>query len=1149
MNNNYLRLNIKSMNKSIAYRNVLNLSEELGINLPNIRRQWVGSTVQYWRNELSRLQREINNRTRNYNQALRISREIREPLQLSTNVRGTNYSDWRREVRRLQMRARRAPQRIALIQANRPLLKSIRQPNILAQTRVRQRNEAIRNELIQRAIQTRYRLQFDRLINQNNFQSIFDIVVNDNQLLTERQANRLYNNIITSGRFNLTITLTDRIQHLPVNETTKVFIIHILTNGTFIDRSIENFGSDLLDNIEISNISRIIITPLQQPNRVIRNRDGQFFAYINTLNIDLSKYQIYNQEQAYNNVIKEHCLLHTFLECGVKKSLVNQVKLTYIEGHHIRKSDIKKIATIIKKNINIHSIRTCGKIDVTKIKGGVDDEINMAIYENHYFVYEKIKYEGTKTNSLSLIDRLFREGHFKKLDFVKFQEASSNKDTKEHIYLDNIQNEQTEMKEKEEKEKEEEPNDIYYADCETFVNGENHELYLIGLVSNKNDCVSILSVCDKIYQENTTVNKKQLVVNSFLHSITRGGKQKALCYLHNLKYDYHVLEPYLNVIKRCEKDNQIYNVIIKYKTKEVELRDSFKIIPFALHKFQKEFNLPKEYGKKEAIAYKYYTEENDNKIIPTSEYIKLLSNEEQEIFKKEINKEPSYNFDNKTFNPTEYYKDYLRLDCLVLKKGIQKFNQLIEEITEGKMNVFDCLTISSLTDKYMIKKGAYKGVFNTTGNLRAYIAKAVYGGRVNVNEKYKKQVINGKIADYDGVSLYPSAINRLCREKGLPIGKATRFENGNFNWQDKTYSIMTVKITKVNKHQQMPFIANKTKTSIEYTNEPPPKEIVIDSITLEDYIKFHHIEYEILDGVYWNNGGNNKMGEVVQSLFEARLKYKVSNTVLANVIKLMLNSSYGKTIMKKTQTETKIIKTNYKTYNEKTESWNTIEKTPFKDYIYNNFHTIKSWRKINNNCYEVERVCADNSSNRGHIGCAILSMSKRIMNEVFDVANDNELPIYYTDTDSIHMNYNDVPKLEKEYKIRYNKELNGKYLEQFHTDFNLDGAGKDYPIYATKSIFLGKKSYLDVLESKDKDGNTINGFHIRLKGITEEGLLQVSKKYKDSYLGLYTDLAKGIEKDIILNPFNEEENKQKVLFEFKDGTVSTRKEFIRKVKF
>ena len=132
------------------------------------------------------------------------------------------------------------------------------------------------------------------------------------------------------------------------------------------------------------------------------------------------------------------------------------------------------------------------------------------------------------------------------------------------------------------------------------------------------------------------------------------------------------------------------------------------------------------------------------------------------------------------------------------------------------------------------------------------------------------------------------------------------------------------------------------------------------------------------------------------------------------------------------------------------------------------------------------------------------------------------------------MNYNDVPKLEKEYKIRYNKELNGKYLEQFHTDFNLDGAGKDYPIYATKSIFLGKKSYLDVLESKDKDGNTINGFHIRLKGITEEGLLQVSKKYKDSYLGLYTDLAKGIEKDIILNPFNEEENKQKVLFEFKD---------------
>ena len=245
--------------------------------------------------------------------------------------------------------------------------------------------------------------------------------------------------------------------------------------------------------------------------------------------------------------------------------------------------------------------------------------------------------------------------------------------------------------------------------------------------------------------------------------------------------------------------------------------------------------------------------------------------------------------------------------------------------------------------------------------------------------------------------------------------------------------------------------------------------------------------------------------------------------------------------------ETNIIKTAKKRFNKTKKIWEDVKKNPFMDYVYNNFNTIKRYRQLNADNWEVERICSDNSYNRGHIGCAILSMSKRIMNEVFDTANTNELPIYYTDTDSIHCNLEDVPTLEAKYKETYNKELNGKNLEQFHTDFNLDGAVEE--IYAVKSIFLGKKSYIDVLESKDKDGKTITGTHIRLKGITEAGLEHSAKEYKDGYFGLYNDLAKGTKKKIILNPFNPDENKNKVLFEFKDGRVRTRKEFTREVKF
>ena len=718
---------------------------------------------------------------------------------------------------------------------------------------------------------------------------------------------------------------------------------------------------------------------------------------------------------------------------------------------------------------------------------------------------------------------------FSKLDFVLFDEGASHRKTRKHIYLDNIQNEQREVLIKEEYQPKPKKGDlvgkltgkkpdpsIFYADCESFVNTNPHRLFLLGVVSINNDNVLIWNVCD---------NSAEQVVFNLLNFVSSYGKNDAIVYFHNLKYDLHLLEPYLNIKDKCVKDNQIYSIDIFYNGKNIQLRDSYKLIPFALKDFQEDFELGVEYGKKEASAYTYYTPENNNKRIHIDEYISLLKEEDKPKFMDNMKDDPEFDSKTKTFNPLSYYKEYLRLDCLVLKKGLIKFNELIKEITGG-LTIYKSLTISSLTDKYMKENGAYENVFEVSGNIREYIANAVYGGRVCVNEKYSKKVVEGKISDYDGVSLYPSAINRLCREIGLPTGKAKRLNRN--NWKNFQYSVLTVRILKVNKKQQMPFIAHKGDGVINYTNDTPIDPIIIDSITLQDYINFHEIEYEVLDGVYWDGVFNKKMGELINNLFKTRMTYKKSKPALDNVIKLMLNSSYGKTIMKKSNSQVKMIR--------KSEDDNI-----FNNYVYNNFNTLKSYRSVNKYNYEIVKICADKSYNRGHIGCAILSMSKRIMNEVFDVANTNEYPIYYTDTDSIHCNLEDVPKLELKYKEKYNKELKGKNLEQFHTDFKLDGACNE--IYSTKSIFLGKKSYIDCLESKDKNGNTITGYHIRLKGITKEGLDHTAEEYEDSYFGLYNDLANDKTKKILLNP------KDKVLFEYKSGHVSTKKEFFREVKF
>jgi len=1306
--------NYIEMNKSTAYRNAKTLATELGFPLATERALWRGSTTQFWRNRLNTYQRNIRNRNNNYDRALRVSREIREPLRIPNRRTGTTNAIWIRELRRLRMRARRAPARIQAIQAQRQVVAPILRAVAQRPARVRQQARAQQlQQGIQQAREKRIKDHFDGLIRANNFNEINRIVINDNHTLTAAQAQTLWNKIQGQGRHVMTITKANGTSTIvALNNTTKDWFIDLMRYGTE-GVAVDGYGSDVFVDYHFEDVATLIITKYVKPARVIKNKDGRFFPYINTTNLDLLKYQIFNQEEAYDeklNKTREHCLIHTFLECGVDKALVNNVKMAYVQGCNIRKKDLKKIANTIKRKIILNYMNSnddCDRIYKSTIKATVEDgePIEIALYENHYFVMEETKYskysitnyadvkdekkfynivkkakkkyyermpDVRKCNSLLMVHKLFKAQHFKKLDLVKFEETASHTELKDHIYLENIKNEQKKCKNREQKIKidedfeyteaelkefednkikmmediermEKELDDmphcdcngtcefclaekedvgeleleninedildevhkefteaqetavkfkfmeevqirrnrkefqksVYYADCESYVNGDFHTLQLLGVANSKDDMVDIMNINDPAY-EHKEVSQEQLVVNQFLSIITRNGRQGALCYFHNLKYDYHLLEPYINITGKCEKDNSLYSIKIKYKKQEVELRDSYKLLPFALSKFQKEFGLAKEFGKKEAIAYDYYTKDNDNKRIPTREYRALLSSDEKTIFTKGLVNEPSYDPITKTFNPMDYYKEYLRLDCLVLKKGIETFETLINEITESKMSVFECLTISSLTDKYMKLEGAYENVYEVCGNLRAYIAKAVYGGRVCVNKKYQKKVVRGKISDFDGVSLYPSAINRLCRELGLPIGKAKRFnkealpdwdEEPDFDemeaiealgkhiteWENTTYAIMTVKITKVNKNQQMPFIAHKNDGSILYTNTAPEKPIIIDSITLQDYIKFHQIEYEILDGVYWNGGGNKKMGEVIQRLFTARLNAKdKKQKALSNVIKLMLNSSYGKTIMKKTTVEKKIVSASKKTYNEKTKKWTKHKNSKFESYVYNNFNTIKKYRKLNEHNYEVEKICSDNTYNRGHIGCAILSMSKRIMNEVFDVANTEGFNIYYTDTDSLHCDLKDVNKLNLAYFYKYKKALIGTALEQFHTDFDLDGAVSE--IYATKSIFLGKKSYIDYLESTNEKGETIHGHHIRLKGITEAGLEHTAKTYSEDkktpeYFKMYEDLAKGTVKTIVLNPFNPDTNKNKVLFEFKQGKVSTRKEFSRKVKF
>ena len=89
------------------------------------------------------------------------------------------------------------------------------------------------------------------------------------------------------------------------------------------------------------------------------------------------------------------------------------------------------------------------------------------------------------------------------------------------------------------------------------------------------------------------------------------------------------------------------------------------------------------------------------------------------------------------------------------------------------------------------------------------------------------------------------------------------------------------------------------------------------------------------------------------------------------------------------------------------------------------------------------------------------------MNEVMTLAEDINLNIWYQDTDSMHMNYEEVKVLSKAFTEKYNRDLIGGDMLQFHIDFDLDDACGD--IHSIELYFLAEKVYIDILESVDKD--------------------------------------------------------------------------------
>ena len=916
-------------------------------------------------------------------------------------------------------------------------------------------------------------------------------------------------------------------------------VIEMIVNYGVLD-VVDAQDSDGLQGAEVGQVIEFVLDDLSKRVPKVnkgRKKANAWFPYLNGSDLELSRYQIYTDNNVEEDIA---CIIFSLQKAGVEEFYLKEICNLMESGIYIPNDKLHLIANTIKRKLIVTTWKD-GRTRKSNYGKNYEETIQLGCLLNHYFINEKTKYtkfyvehreeidsynndekrfsytelyrtyKPTHINSFTLVRLLLEKGYFKEYktaikpaQLYKVQADITNLDVNQQKF------EPVESKLK--------PKTYFVADIESdVVTNETHKAIAMSF--------KVLGSSEEPY----VFTGPYMFKNFFTKIIELTVKDsKAVIYFHNAKYDTNVFQK-LDVVSEVSKGSSFYSKTFNYFGSFIEVRDSLKYFGQGggLGNLPKMLNLGKQFEKGEAIGYTYHTEENIlcNDLIETSEYKRHIKKSEHKIFDEIMDGETR-------FNPTKYYLNYLKQDVIVLDKALIKFRVLIKEVTG--LDALESLTISSIGHKYAVKFGCYEDVYETKGCLREFIQQTIRGGRVFVNPEYKNKIQTGGLQDFDGVSLYPSAMARLCQKHGIAIGQIYKGTCNFEDYKDKSYYIVKIMVNKLNRKCTVPHIGVKNKSGIlKYSNNLIGEEIYIDKYALEDLEKYQDAQFQVLEGIYWNNGYNTKIGDLANELHDERCKYKKSNPALGNVLKLLMNSIYGKTIMKKS-TEKIVYVTN---------------KQVEEGYLYNNFGIISSYEKITDFRYKVTLKDFDASYSLNHVGASILSTSKVIMNEVFYIMDENKLKMFYTDTDSIHMLDDDVTKLAEGYKAHFNRELIGKNLGQFHSDFDLKGAvGDPTSIW---NVSLGPKCYLDVLKGKNDKGADIYSTHIRIKGVTETGIDSKINEYKQtSYIerakALYTDLSKGKEIEFTLNP-----TKDRVMMEYVQGGIRTRElgSFKRKLKF
>lgn len=899
------------------------------------------------------------------------------------------------------------------------------------------------------------------------------------------------------------------------------------------------------------------------PGSTRRPRQGSWAPWKNAFTeFDLTRYQIDNEEESIlpDEQAREHCLIYALRQTGlVDNTMLNHISAE-LYGHSTTLRSVRELAERFNLSLKV-TCYTEASIN-SRLFGPRDgNRIRLALYDDHYFIDEPVSVSNwvlEHTEEAGEIGPLHNIGWAYKRaddseDYIRDPYPINRsgpllRRMKELGLLVPIRgNDPHALTRTYYNPKILDENDLRYcpqfckpigvklsdyrfflwfADFETTTDGDRHLPYMLYALSENGDTFETSDYTTNASNVDTIWAQKLIAFGGIVARHTPENHIPVV-YFHNLNYDMAFILPFIPLVQNSSVV-EVNNRIIAFKWfcptthQTIHFRDSYAMISAPLRDFGKMFGLDVE---KEIFPYSFYTTDNfaqyacENTPTPPLDTYLAYYDEPEELEAK-LRHLGLVTSDGRA-HAHGYAQYYCAMDCRVLRDGFLRFREQLRAVT-----TLDCvqyLTLPSTAYNYLITQDVFEGCFNLAGAPLFFIRKCVLGGRCMLQRNQKRDVA-GDIADFDAVSLYPSAMARLYTLKGLPkIIESPQLNLGFLRTTDGFFA--QVSIRRVGKALDFPLIARTNASGVmEYTNEPCV--IYTDDISLENILRSHRIrdeDVEILNGYYYDSGRNYRIREVITHLFDQRLKLKAQGNPLEQAYKLLMNSCYGKSIMKPITTDNYI-----------------VPSERFLNNLLSSCCEIITYQELGSRYLVTKSKNIVSAVGFPTFGVHVLAMSKVIMSEVMTLAQDMNIDVYYTDTDSIHLNSCEIPRLAEQYRTLYGRELIGKRMGQFHTDFpNHPQTGN--PTTSRRFIGVGKKAYVDELIDPLTGAVT---YHTRLKGIPSTTIAKAAERYYGGdVMALYEDLYAG----------------KSVTFDLLDGRVSfalnndltyvTRKDFTRTVQF